>query len=340
MRKSTALALAALGVTLGLMPESTVQAEPAHVLNFGTMAPTDTPWSNQMVDIKKRLEADSGGSVQVKLFLGGSMGGELEMMQDVQKGERLQGGGFSTGAVGQALEVDELLMVELPYLFRNNAEADAVLDEILYKPVSDKLAKEGIQFYAWAENGWRNMGTKGGAAYTPEDMKAYKVRSQESPVHLDMWKALGVQYTAKPTTEVLNALETNIVTGYDQTPLFALAGGWIKPISHYTLTRHIYQPAAVVYSKTFHDGLPPNLQQVLMAEAAAEGARGRKDVRALEAELIETIGAMGTEVVELTPEQKKAWRQATRPVHKQFLASHPEMVPLYGQIKTKLQSMR
>lgn len=340
MRKLASLALAGCGVALALAPDRTVEAGPAHVMNFGTMAPADTPWSEQLTDIKKRLEADSGGRVQVKLFLGGSMGGELEMMQDVQKGERLQGGGFSTGAMGQALEIDELLMVELPYLFRNNAEADAVLDDVLYQPVSQKLSKKGIKFYAWAENGWRNMGTKGGPATTPDELKKYKVRSQESPVHLDMWKALGVQAIAKPTTEVLPALNTGIVTGYDQTPLFALAGGWVQPVTHYTLTRHIYQPAAVVYSQKFYDGLPDDLKGIVMANAKEEGARGRKNVRALEAELIDTIGSMGVEVVELNNEQLKAYRQTTRPVHKQFLASHPEMVSIYGQVKTKLQSMR
>jgi len=340
MRKIASIALALCGLAVALSPDRTVEAGPAHVINFGTMAPADTPWSEQLIDIKKRLEADSGGRVQVKLFLGGSMGGELEMLQDVQKGERLQGGGFSTGAMGQALEIDELLMVELPYLFRDNNEADAVLDQVLYEPVSKKLTKKGIKFYAWAENGWRNMGTKGGPATTPEQMKTYKVRSQESPVHLDMWKALGVQAIAKPTTEVLPALNTGIVTGYDQTPLFALAGGWIQPVTHYTLTRHIYQPAAVVYSQKFHDSLPADLQAILMKDAEIEGAKGRKNVRALEAELIETIGSMGVTVVNLEAEQVKAYRQATRPVHKQFLATHPEMVPLYGEVKAKLQSMR
>ena len=50
------------------------------------------------------------------------------MIQDVQKGERLQGGGFSTGAVGEALDIGVLKMIELPFLFRSNDEADKVLD--------------------------------------------------------------------------------------------------------------------------------------------------------------------------------------------------------------------
>ena len=211
---------------------------------------------------------------------------------------------------------------------------------MLYQPVSD-VPHKGITFYAWAENGWRNMGTKGAEApVTPELLAGYKMRSQESPVHLDMWKALGVQAVPKPTTEILPSLKTGIVSGYDNSPLFSLAGGLIEPISHYTLTQHIYQPAALVFSKKFIDGLPDDLETIVMKNAREEGIRGRKGVRALEKELIGTIEGLGAEVVTPTAEQKKAFRQKTRPVHKQFLAANPDMVPLYKQVRAKLDSMR
>ena len=63
-------------------------------------------------------------------------------------------------------------------------------------------------------------------------------------------------------------------------------------------------------------------------------------------ELIDTIvsmsGACGANVTVVTPtaDQIKAYRQATKSVHVQFLASHPDMVPVYDQVKTKLQYMR
>lgn len=340
MKIRTFLAAIAASALILLFPSKLTRAQAQHVLNFGTMAPSGTPWSDQLSNIKKRIESESGGAIKVKLFLGGSLGAELEMMSDVRRGERLQGGGFSTGAIGEALDLPVLLVPELPYIFRDNAEADAVLDDVLRDPTAEALANKDIQFYAWAENGWRNMGTKGGPAATLEDLKKYKVRSQESAVHLDMWKALGVQAIAKPTTEVLPALKTGIVDGFDNSPLLTMAAGWTESITHYTLTRHIYQPAAVVYSKKFYDGLPENLQKILMADPKGESQRGRVGVRKLEAELLETMKGMGVTVVEPTDEQLKTLRQTTRPVHKQFLAAHPDMISVYGEVKAKLQSMR
>ncbi len=340
MRKSSALITATIAASVLLLPDSTSQATAAYVMNFGTVAPDGTPWSAQLVDIKKRIEAESGGRVKVKLFLGGSLGSEMEMVQDVARGERLQGGGFSTGAIGSSLDIPILLLPELPYLFRSNDEADKILDDVLLGPTSAALADKGFMFGAWAENGWRSFATKGGAANTPETLQKFKMRCQESPVHQDMYAALGVQAVAKPTSEVLPALNTGIVDGFDNTPLFSLASGWIEPATHYTLSRHIYQPAAVLYSKSFYDALPTDLQTLVLGDPMEESVRGRVGVRALEAELLQTIGEMGKEVVELSADEQKAFRQLTRPVHKQFLASHSDMVPIYKEVQSTLRALR
>jgi len=325
--------------TIALGNESEAQAQ--FTLNFGSVAPDGTPWASQLVDIQNRIQTESGGRIKVKMFLGGALGAEIEMIQDVIRGERLQGGGFSTGALGEALDLPILQMVELPYLFRSNAEADAVLDDVLYTPTQQALAAKGVTFYSWNENGWRNMATNGGPASTPEQLKAYKMRSQESPVHQNMYEALGVQYVSKPVSEVLPALNTGIVTGYDNTPLFSIAAGWTEPVTHYTLTRHIYQPAAVVYSKAFVDSLPPDLREIILRDPVGEAQRARQGVRALEVELLDAMRGMGKEVTELTNEQRVAYRKAVRSkVHAAFLSDNPDMQALYGEVKTKLQSMR
>jgi len=316
--------------------EQEANSEAEFVMNFATVAPDNTPWAKQLRGVEKRIEEESGGRIQVKLFLGGSLGSEIECIQDVARGERIQGGGFSTGAMGEAMDIPILTMIELPYLFSTNAQADAVLDEVLYQPTETALSSKGFVLGGWAENGWRNFATKGPAS-TKEDLSKFKMRAQENPVHMDMYKMLGVQAVAKPTSEVLPSLNTGIVDGFDNTALFSLAAGWIEPVTHYTLSRHIYQPAAVVYSKKFVDSLPPDLQKVVLGDPHAESKRGRDAVRALEGELLETIRSMGKQVVELSAEQTAAFKAETRAVHKSFLANHRDLIPIYKQVLAKLE---
>ena len=285
MRNSILAATTAVAAAVTFSPEQTAHSEAEFVMNFATVAPDNTPWADQLRAVEKRIEKESGGRIQVKLFLGGSLGSEIECIQDVARGERIQGGGFSTGAMGEAMDVPILSMIELPYLFSNNSQADNVLDDVLFAPTKTALEGKGFVLGGWAENGWRNFATNGPAS-TAADLAKYKMRAQENPVHMDMYKMLGVQAVAKPVSEVIPALNTGIVDGFDNTALFSLAAGWLEPVSHYTLSRHIYQPAAVVYSKTFVDSLPPDLQKVVIGDPMAESARGRAAVRALEGELL------------------------------------------------------
>jgi TRAP-type C4-dicarboxylate transport system substrate-binding protein len=331
---------AAAALAVLLLPEQATQAEAQFVANFGTVAPDNTPWSEQLRHLKKRIESESGGRIKMKLFLGGTLGSEIEMIQDVIRGERLHGGGFSTGAIGEAANIPMLQMVELPYLFQTNEEVDAVLDGVMLDPVNEALEDKGFILIAWAENGWRNFATKGGPATSPSELAKYKMRSQESPVHLDMYKQYGVQAVAKPVSEVLPALNTGIVDGFDNTPLFSIAAGWIEPITHYTMSWHIYQPAGVVFSKKFFDQLPPDLQIIVKGDLLAESAKGRAAVRELEEVLVAQIESRGKTVTYLTEEQRAAFQGPALNVHKAFLLQHPELKPLYAKIRQKLNSMR
>jgi TRAP-type C4-dicarboxylate transport system substrate-binding protein len=329
-----------LALLTTLVVGNTAHAEPEFVANFGTVAPDNTPWADQLKAVKERIERESNGRVKLKLFLGGSLGSEIEMIQDVARGERLHGGGFSTGAIGEAVGLPLLQMIELPYLFQTNDEVDMVLDNVLFTPVSAALESKGFVLTAWAENGWRNFATKGGAATSPTELAKYKMRSQESPVHLDMYKQYNVQASPKPVSEVLPALNTGIVDGFDNTPLFSIAAGWIEPVTHYTMSWHIYQPAGVVFSKSFMDSLPADLKKIVLGDPQAESVRGRTSVRELEEILLQQIVEMGKEVVYLTPEQRQAFADPALLVHKQFLGNHPDLLPIYKQVNSKLKSMR
>ena len=85
--------IAGLAASVGLIiasngPSSDANAASQYVMNFGTVAPNGTPWSDQLSAIKKRIEKESNGAIKIKLFLGGALGSEIEMIQDVRRGER------------------------------------------------------------------------------------------------------------------------------------------------------------------------------------------------------------------------------------------------------------
>jgi TRAP-type C4-dicarboxylate transport system substrate-binding protein len=278
----------------------------------GSVAPEGTPWAEWIDGIKARMDKNSGGKLKLKAFLAGKLGGEKEMVEETRNGN-LQLFGGSTGAL--ATYVPELNVLELPFIFTSDAEADFVLDKIRPQ-VAKLLEAKGFVMVMWAENGWHGYGVKGKCVENVADMKGLKMRSQESYVHLETYKAFGASPVEMAVPEVLGALQTGTVDGYSNTPLFSFATSWYQGVTHFTFTKHIYQPALMVISKKWFDQQSDDIKKELMVRA--EERAGVTAVRALSEPLLENFTAAGKTVCKITPEQTQAYAAKVKPVWDTF----------------------
>ncbi len=294
---------------------SSLIIQKVYEVRLATIAPEGTPWSDQLAAMKKRIESESKGRIKFVTYTGGQLGGEVETLRSLQRG-RIQAWGGSIGAVTSI--IPELQLLELPYLFFNEKEADYVLDEVLYKPFSSLLDSKGFILHSWNENGWRHFGTKRKPVLKTEDLKGLKVRSQESPIHIEMWKAFGASPVPISIPEVMSALQTGLVDGFDNSTLFATATGWYQSINHFVLSAHMYQPGAIIFNKKFWDSLPQDLQKILLGDPKKEAETGRKGVRAIEPEIIALLESEGVKVHKMTDAQKQEFAKLVQPVHTQF----------------------
>jgi TRAP-type C4-dicarboxylate transport system substrate-binding protein len=338
MKRPIALITAFATTALLLMTASGSSATVQYEMSFGSMAPKGTPWMDMLEATRDRIEKDSGGRIDVIIRPPGFMG-ELEMVEEVRKGERLQAAGVTTAALAEGGNLPQMQLVELPYLFNNNSEADYILDKVLYSEMGNLLNRRGYVLANWSENGWRSFATKTKAIRKPSDLNGLKMRSQESDVHMAMYKTFGATAIQKPMTEVLTALNSNVIEGLDNTALFIQAGGLAEPVGHFTLTRHIYQPAAVIYSKKFYDGLPDDLQKVIM-NVQDIALKGRRDIRRMEAEMMDNFDFFGVEVIELSSAEREAFAIKARGMHDSFAAGIDGGPAILAKIRDGLKQKR
>ena len=311
LRLALVCALVALAPRIASAQEFTIK--------IATVAPDNTPWSEMLKRYKKSVEEKSGGRIKVKVFLGGTLGDENSTVTKAIRGH-IEAVGASTGAL--ASQIPELNVVELPYLFRDYAEADFVIDNVLTKPMEEVFRSYGLVLGFWSENGYRHFGTKDKFVKAPGDLKGKKMRSQESPVHLEMYKAFGASPVPIATTEVLTALQTGTVDGFDQAILYAIAASWHKTIKFYTVSNHIYQPAIIAFNKQWFDKLPPDLQKILLDEGRAIQVKGRKNIRKIIPDLIEVLKAEKVQVYELNAAERAVFEKASMPVRGVFRKKH------------------
>lgn len=307
----SALPMAALLMAALLMAEPSGAVT---VVKAGSVAPEGTPWEVWLKDVEKRMAKDTDGEIDLKLYLAGKKGGEKEMVEDTKAG-RLQMFGGSVGALA-AKYVPELNVFELPFLFESNEEVDFVLEEMRPK-VKKLLTSRGFVFGMWAQNGWHGYAVKGKCLEKPEDMVGLKMRSQESKIHIETYKAFGASPVELPVPEVLSSLQTGVVDGFTNTPLFAFATSWYQGVSHFTYTKHLFQPAMIVYSKKWFDKQPKSVQDVLVK--TTEEKSGMLRVRALTKPLLENFTHAGIKVCpELTAEGRKAFEGKAKSVWTTF----------------------
>jgi TRAP-type transport system periplasmic protein len=291
-------------------------AEAKTVVKFGTVAPDGTPWAESLKEIQARVKKESEEKIEIRTYLGGQLGGEIEILQGIRRG-RIEGGGITSGALASV--VPEIDVLEIPFLFESSEEADFILDHYLLEPFKKLFEEKGLILVTWAENGWRDIALKDSQVRAPEDLKGVRIRSQESQTHLEFWKKLGANPNALSIPEVLTSLQTGMVDGFDNTPLFTLAAQWHTAIQNYSVTKHIYQPAAIVYSKRFWDKQDDESKKILMGPGNSLAPQARAGVRALEEELIGVLRELKINVYELSNDERAAFKKAVAGLDRELI---------------------
>ncbi|WP_086001545.1 TRAP transporter substrate-binding protein [Plesiocystis pacifica] len=284
-------------------------------LKLATVAPPGTPWTKHLKRIKKRVKTETEGRVKIKAMLGGAAGDELSTVSRTRKGGLQMWAGTSAAL---ASIIPELAALELPYLFPSLKKADAILDKHVKGDVEKMLEKAGFKLLFFSENGHRSIGTNFGPVKSTSDLKGKKMRSQQGDVHLNTWRALGASPVPIAVTEAMTSLQTGVVSGFDNTPLFTFAASWYQAITHFTLTRHSYQPAMAVMHLGTWEKLDPAFQRSILGTMDEESAYGRKKVRAIKQQLLDNFGAAGIALHESTSSELAAFKKATKPTHKKF----------------------
>jgi TRAP-type C4-dicarboxylate transport system substrate-binding protein len=248
----------------------------------------------------------SKGSIKISAFINSQLGSEQDTIQQIARG-RIDMGGYSVTA--GSLIVPEISLLNLPFLFKDTAEQDCVLDKHLTKMTADLFAKKGLQFLDWNHVGITNLiGKK--AFVSPDELKGLKARAQPTKIGPYLWTAFGANPNPLPVTEWNSAHQTGLVDVADAPMTFYVVAGLNKVAPVLTMTRHLDQAGVSVMNKAVYDKLSPEARKVIVeAGANAPAATLRKEVREFELKLGALHKSQGGTIVELTPEQRDVWRK-------------------------------
>lgn len=239
--------------------------------------------------------------------------GEREMIEGLQQGTIDIYVG-STGPVGNFSP--SMLIVDVPFLFRDNAHVDKVLDGPIGQQLLADLDKSGLKGLAFWENGFRHLTNSKSAVKTPDDAKGLKIRTMENKAHMTAFKTAGLNPTPMAFSELYSALQQKVLDGQEN-PVAVFYSAKLNEVQKYfSLTGHVYSPALVVVSAKKWQQMPKADQDILLKAAQEVAQYERKLNRDQEEAKLKEMEGKGLVVVRDV--DKAAWQKAMQPAFEEF----------------------
>jgi tripartite ATP-independent transporter DctP family solute receptor len=237
----------------------------------------------------------SGGRIKTTVNYAGELGSQRETVEMVRDGSLEV---VTTLATGTASWVPQLGLFEFPYIYKDEAHLVRVLNA-LEPEVSRLLAPHNFIAVGGQNMGFRHMLNRRRPIVRVADLKGLKMRGP-NPVYVGMFNALGASGMTTDWSEIYTALQTGVIDGMEASPDMILSMKFHEQAKYLSKTNHIAACVYYMLRKNWYEGLPKDLQEIVMKSAREAAAYQNKlDVEAQGAALQKMV-AEGLQVNEVS----------------------------------------
>ena len=309
------------GMSLGAVSDAVAQAaravstrKPIRII-LGGYAPADNGFSLALKRIGDRLTARFKGEVDVKYvynILDLGYRGE-DIMWLVESGVLTLGYQSSSYLTER---VPDLGIADLPFLFPDTSSARAAMDGRLGQILASRIeAGMNFRICGWFENGFRHISNRVRPVHVPADLKGMTIRVLPSQVQARTFELLGAVPKVMDLSEAITAVKAGTLDAQENPFLNTVTYGIHQFHKFHSATSHFYVSRPIFVHRPSFDGWPRELQGEMRAAIKDAVANQRIVHVGEEEQSAATIRKAGGEIVELTPEQHKAFVDAVRPIY-------------------------
>jgi tripartite ATP-independent transporter DctP family solute receptor len=298
------------------------QTKYAPEYRLSTVVGTAFPWGKGGEIWANKVRECTGGRINIKMYPGAALvaGDQTRELSAIRQG-------VIDLAIGSTInwspQVKELNLFSLPFLMPDYAAIDALTQGEVGQDVFRVLEKQGVVPLAWGENGFREVTNSKRPIRTPADMKGLKFRVVGSPLFNDTFTALGANPTQMSWADAQPALASGAVDGQEN-PLTIFTAAKLHTIGqkNVTLWGYVADPLIYVVNRDVWSSWTPEDQKCVRDAAVVAGKENIKLARAglipPDDSTVKTVEGYGVNVVRLTPDERKAFVDATRPVYEKW----------------------
>jgi tripartite ATP-independent transporter DctP family solute receptor len=166
--------------------------------------------------------------------------------------------------------------IDAPFLFRDLAHWNKVLDQDVLKPVADEIAqKADVMLIGYAGGGTRNIFVNK-PVRNMQELKALKVRVQGAPIWSRTFQAAGMAPTVIAYNEVYNAIQNGVIAAGENEAAGVEQMKFYEVAPHLSMTQHAITIRPLCFSGRTFEKLDKALQDAVLKAGKEAGAYGRR----------------------------------------------------------------
>lgn len=308
--KPFAAMLGAAGVLLGAFAALPAAAQEITIRYASPSAASD-PTQEATIWFGEEVTKRTDGRVKFEMFLGNSLVKDQDIVSAIGDGLIEMGKIYTVSYPGQ---MPVWNMVNLPFTNPSPYVAMNVIHDLMdqYEIFGQELAKMNVRALGVIATGGTGI-VSNKAIRSVDDLGGFKVRARG--IQAAAFSAVGATPVSIPWNDVYEALSKGVVEGSTNYIITT------RPIRHnevanYYIAAGLGQAIQLeIINRDFWDALPDDIKQVMtetMAEAEERYARKASELALAEREVLaEETGAAKMEYIELPPEERQKWIDAS-----------------------------
>jgi len=232
-----------------------------------------------------------GKPVKFEVYLNSELGLEKEFFAYMSQGISVDFALVSPSHMSTFSKAAPLM--DMPFLFRDAAHWNKVLDGDALKPISDDVAaKADVMLIGYAGGGMRNLIVKKPVTNMAE-LKGLNIRVMGSPIQTRIFQAIQTSPTVIAYNEIYNAVQTGVIDAAENESAGLQQMKFYEVGPEISLTQHAITVRPVCFSgKTFRR-LPEDLQAAIVRAGREAGAWGREAEAREDAAILAKLKADG-----------------------------------------------
>ncbi len=265
------------------------------VYRLGHGLNTQHPVHRGMEKLAEEVEARTNGEVRIRIFPNEQLGTERQSLELVQQGSLAMT--KVSSAVMESFQ-DEYRVFGLPFLFDDGEHMWEALGGEIGREILESGRAAGLLGLCYYDAGARSFYTRERPIRSPEDLEGLRIRVQQSPMSIEMVRALGASPTPVPWGELYSSLQQGVVDGAENNPPSYHTANHYRVAPYFSLNEHLRLPDVLVIRPGLYDGLSEEHRAAFREAIEVSVAYQRELWKEAEEEALRVAREAGVEIVE------------------------------------------